>query len=100
MQFNKKIWVFEEVIVFFFLTSCFLKIKRSVCDYPLHTAKLHELSECVDQVLLKSKKFIFCFSFSCFSSRQNWRGKCVKNISALPIQEYKVNTPKNKIRSF
>ena len=49
----RKLGSFEGLVFFFFLTSCFLTIKRSVYDYPLHTAKLYELSECVDHVLLK-----------------------------------------------
>ena len=49
----RKLGSFEGLVFFFFLTSCFLTIKRSVYDYPLHTARLYELSEYVDHILLK-----------------------------------------------
>ena len=56
----RKLRYFEGLEVFFFLTSCFLTIMRSICNYPLHAAKLYELSAYVDQILLKSNKILLC----------------------------------------
>ena len=50
---------FEGLVLFFFLSSCFLTIKRSVSNYPLHRGKVYELSDYVDHVLLKLNKSLF-----------------------------------------
>ena len=60
MRYNlfRKLGSFKGLVKFF-LSSYFLTIKRSIYNYPLHTAKLYELSECVDHVLLNSNKILF-----------------------------------------
>ena len=84
----RKLGSFEELVVFFFLTSCFLTIKRSVYDYPLHTAKLYGLSECVGRVLLKSNKILF-FLFLFLVFLQDKIGEDIVSIilGQSPIQE-------------
>ena len=90
---------FEGLVLFFFLSSCFLTIKRSISNYPHHTAKLYELYECVDHVLLKSNKILF-FVFLFFVFLQDKIGEGIVSILGQnPVQEYKVNPPKNKITS-
>ena len=93
----RKLGSFEELVVFFFLTSCFLTIKRSVYDYPLHTAKLYGLSECVGRVLLKSNKILF-FLFLFLVFLQDKIGEDIVSIilGQSPIQEYKVTPLKIK----
>ena len=70
--------------MFFSLTSCFLTMKRSISDYPLHTAKLYELSECVDHVLLKLKKNYFLFSSFLFSFKTKLGRELCHNIRPEP----------------
>ena len=73
---------------------------RSISNYLLHTAKLYELSECVDHVLLKSNKILFfVFLFLVFLRDKIGEGIVSIILGQNPIQEYKVNPPKNKITS-
>ena len=73
----RKLGSFEGLEVFFFLTSCFLTIMRSICNYPLHAAKLYELSAYVDQILLKSNKILlFVFLFLFFFKTKLGRESC------------------------
>ena len=96
----RKLGSFEVLVMFFFLSSCFLTIKRSISNYPLHTAKLYGLSECVDHVLLKSNKILFfVFFFLVFLQDQIGEGIVSIILGQSPVQEYKVNPPKNKITS-
>ena len=94
----RKLGSFEGLKVFFFLTSCFLTIMRSICNYPLHAAKLYELSAYVDQILLKSNKILLCvFLFLVFLQDKIGEGIMSIILGQSPIQEYKVNPRKNKI---
>ena len=94
----RKLRYFEGLEVFFFLTSCFLTIMRSICNYPFHAAKLYELSAYVDQILLKSNKILLCvFLFLVFIQDKIGEGVMSIILGQSPIQEYKVNAPKNKI---
>ena len=91
---------FEGLVLFFFLSSCFLTIKRSVSNYPLHRGKVYELSDYVDHVLLKSNKSLFfVFFFLVFLQDKIGEGIMSIILGQSPVQEYKVNPPKNKITS-
>ena len=89
---------FEGLVMFFFLI--FLTIKRSTYNYPLHTAEVYELSECVDYVFLKSNKILF-FVFLFLVLLQDKIGEGIISVilGQKPVQEYKVNPPKNKYTS-
>ena len=99
MEYNliRKPASFEGLIRLFFLMLSFLTIRESsIYNYPVYTAKVYELSECVNPVLLKSKGLYFCFT-----SRQKWR----ENLSTIIVvqslfQECKVNPLKKRINSF
>ena len=80
-------------VFFFFLTSCFLTIKKSIYNYPLHSVKLYELSECVDHVILKSNKILFFVFIFLVFSRQNWGGKRVNNIRPEPYPREQSQPP-------
>lgn len=96
----RKLGSFEGSVMFFFLSSCFLTIKRSISNYPHHTAKLYELYECVDHVLLKSNKILFfVFFFLVFLQDKIVEGIMSIILGQNPVLEYKVNSPKNKITS-
>ena len=95
----RKLGSFKGLVMFFFLSSCFLSIKRSIYNYLLHTAKVYKLSECVDHILLKSNKILFfVFLFLVFLQDKIGEG-IVSILGQNPVQEYKVNPPKNKITS-
>ena len=100
MRYNlfRKLGSFKGLVKFF-LSSYFLTIKRSIYNYLLHTAKVYKLSECVDHILLKSNKILFfVFLFLVFLQDKIGEG-IVSILGQNPVQEYKVNPPKNKITS-
>ena len=70
----RKLGSFEVLVMLFFLFSCFLTIKISIYNCPLHRAKFYELPECLDHVLLKSNKILF-FVFLFLVSLQDKIGK-------------------------
>ena len=74
-----------------------MTIKRSVYDYPLHTAKLYGLSEYVGRVLPKSNKILF-FLFLFLVFLQDKIEEYIMSIilGQSPIQEYKVTPLKIK----
>ena len=91
---------FAGLVLFFFLSSCFLTIKRSISNYPLHRGKVYELSDYVDHVLLKSNKSLFfVFFFPVLLQDKIGEGIMSIILGQSPVQEYKVNPPKNKITS-
>ena len=86
----RKLGSFEGLKVFFFLTSCFLTIMRSICNYPLHAAKLYEVSAYVDQILLKSNKILLCvFLFLVFLQDKIGEGIMSIILGQSPVQVYK-----------
>ena len=99
-KFIRKHVSFEGLVLFFFLSSCFLTIKRSISNYPLHRGKVYELSDYVDHVLLKSNKSLFfVFFFPVLLQDKIGEGIMSIILGQSPVQEYKVNPPKNKITS-
>ena len=100
MHLIRKLGSSEGLVMFFFLSSCLLTIKSSIYNYPLHKAKVYEHSEYIEHVLLKSNKILlFVFLFLVFLQDNIQEGIMSIILGQSPVQDYKVNPPKNKITS-
>ena len=90
----RKLGSLEGLVMFFCFIFIFLDNKEINLWLPtLYSKALRTFWMCWSWRTPKIKqKFIFCFPFSCFSSRQNWGGDRVNNIRSEPCTRVQSQT--------